>query len=151
MSVKKNNSDLERAVKEIPGLIYDEVHKKSRPQKTPVYIPPHNSRIWLVVGVIIFSLCILALWGVNVASIMYETKNSDDATLHIIEDSQNELQNVMDTFGEKEKVAIIEETNTATTTVTTTLEIINTSSTIKNILSSLFDHTTTTTPTSTQQ
>lgn len=146
MSVKKNNSDIRRAVEELPGLIYDEVHKKGQPKKTPVYVPPHNSKVWLIVGVIIFSLCILALWGVNVASVMYETKNSDDATLHLIEDSQTELQNVFDTFGEQEQAALTELSATTSTDDAIAVET-DASSTIKNILTSLFDQgSTTSTP-----
>jgi hypothetical protein len=131
MSVKKksNNKELDDAIDQIPGLILEEIGRKyaqeqeetdaktqTRTSKQArIYHPPHRSKTWLWVGVSIFTVCILALWGLNISTMLYENGTTDDPLLSKLKENQQNFGSIMSTFGDDASIA--------DTTGTTTQEV----------------------------
>ncbi|MBI2436943.1 MAG: hypothetical protein HYV41_04355 [Candidatus Magasanikbacteria bacterium] len=148
----KNNKELNKAIDEIPGLIleemgrkYEQEHreethkepilKKSQKTNAQIYQPPHRSKTWLWVGVTLFTVCIIVLWGLNISTMFYENGTKGDPILDQLKQSQQDFGTIMRTFGEDE---------TPIQTATTTQEVVgekeenNLETKLKNAMNSLF-------------
>lgn len=121
--------DIKKAMQEIPALIMKEradtmpkqkevptqkvVTSAPKPiQVAPVYESPEGSRTWLGIGVSIFTIAVLLLWGFNLSNVLYTTQNTTDEAENILTTSRNELKAIINTFSAQEKDIIPMSTTT---------------------------------------
>ncbi len=108
---KKNttSSEISQAVKEIPTLIVEEIKKKSLQhedvvpstslQKSlPIYKSPHHSRRWMLTGVILSCVCILAFWFVYISNVIEQNKATLNPAKSFTDSGQHDISMLISTF-----------------------------------------------------
>lgn len=143
-SKRTNKQDIKKAVNEIPKLIMQEMKEKET-QKPPRIDNPYEAkrikRIWLWVGVSLFSLMIFAVWFLNVQqtlSTLDTVGKSEEAK--IIDESSKEIKAIFDSLDkERDEQTPVEALKAA---IKNALAIIPTSTVVTTTTSTL----TTTTP-----
>lgn len=105
---RSKRQDIRKAVDEIPKLIMQEMKEKETPKPPRIdnpYEAERTKRIWLWVGVSLFSLMIFAVWFLNVQqtlSTLDTVGKSEEAK--IIDESTKEIKAIFDSLDKERGV-----------------------------------------------
>ncbi len=109
------NSDFEKTVDEISDILKEETKKKNLEKKKPIYESPIAGQKILFWGVLFFVLLIIFLWLSNVYGLFNKNQNITQESEKIIDETKQDLKEVMNNIGTKLESIKIEEDTVSTT------------------------------------
>ncbi|MFA5211477.1 MAG: hypothetical protein WC414_03150 [Patescibacteria group bacterium] len=109
------NSDFEKTVDEISDILKEETKKKNLEKKKPIYESPIAGQKILFWGVLFFVLLIIFLWLSNVYGLFNKNQNIAQESEKIIDETKQDLKEVMNNIGTKLESIKIEEDTVSTT------------------------------------